>query len=132
MKKYLKLPLVIGAMIFAQQAVAYNPGMVEEACKKPKFSTFSLSEYKPPAKLEVAAESAFSFVISNWIDPTSIQLTAKGKKVPFTLVNKNSFFLVNSKIPAEYTGQFVRFDVQANARLGCRGLDGWLVKVAGK
>jgi hypothetical protein len=132
MKKQLKLMMVLGALSFAHNAVAYNPGMVEEVCKKPKFSTFSLAEYSKTEKLEVPAESAFSFTISNWIDPTTIKLTAKKKNVPFTLVNKNSFFLVNAKIPAEYTGQFVRFDVQATARLGCRGLDGWLVKVAGQ
>jgi hypothetical protein len=130
MKKYLQLTLVCAAMVFAHHAMAYNLGTVEEICKKPKFSNFSLSEYKASNKLEVPAESAFSFVISNWIDPTTIKLTAKKKNVPFTVVNKNSFFLVNAKIPAEYSGQFVRFDVQANARLGCKGLDGWLVKVA--
>lgn len=132
MKKYLKLIPVFMAMVFAHNAAAYDPGMVEEVCKKPKFSNFSLSQYKAEDKLEVPAESEFSFVISNWIDPNSIKLTAKQKKVAFTVTDKNSFFLVHSKIPAEYSGQFVRFDVQAHAKLGCKGLDGWLVKVVDK
>jgi hypothetical protein len=133
MKKSLKLILLSGAaMLFAHNALAYDPGMVEEQCKKPKFTSFSLTEYKAPEKQEVAAESAFTFAISNWIDPTSIKLLAKKKAVPFTVEDKNSFFLVESKIPAEYSGQFVRFDVIALARLGCKGLDGWLVKVAAK
>jgi len=132
MKKYLKRLLVFMTMIFAHNAVAYDPGMIEEVCKKPKFSNFSLAQYKAQDQLEVPAEADFSFVISHWIDPNSIKLTAKQQKITFTVVDKNSFFLVNAKIPAEYSGQFVRLDVQAHAKLGCKGLDGWLVKVAEK
>lgn len=132
MKKYLKPILLCGTLLFAHNVAAYDAGTVEEICKKPKFSSFSLSEYKTSNKQEVAAESAFSFVISNWIDPTTIKLTAKKKALPFTVTDKNSFFLVTAKLPAEYNGQFVRIDVQVNAKLGCKGLDGWLVKVAEK
>lgn len=132
MKKYLKSILLCGAMLFAHNVMAYDAGTVDEMCKKPKFSSFSLTEYKATNKQEVVAESDFSFVISNWIDPATIKLTAKKKPLPFTVTDKNSFFLVNAKLPAEYNGQFVRIDVQVNARLGCKGLDGWLVKIAAK
>ncbi len=132
MKKYLNLMVMLITMIFAHNAAAYNAGMVEELCKKPKFSSFSLSEYHAKDKLEVAAESDFSFVISNWIDPTTIKLTAKKKPLPFTVEDKNSFFLVHSKLLPEHKGQFVRLDVQVMAKLGCKALDGWLVKVAGE
>lgn len=130
MKKYLTSILLCGAILFAHNALAYDAGTVDDICKKPKFSSFSLAEYKATNKQEVPTESAFSFVISNWIDPTSIKLTAKKKPLPFTVTDKNSFFLVNAKLPAEYTGQFVRIDVQVTAKLGCKALDGWLVKVA--
>ncbi len=132
MKKKLPHLLIVGALVFSHPAMAYNPGTVEEQCAKPKFSSFSLSEYKSPDKLEVPAESAFSFRISNTIDPTTIKLLAKKKPIPFAVEDKNSFFLVKAQLPAEYNGQFVRLDVIANARLGCKGLDGWLVKVAAK
>ena len=132
MKKYLKTLLASVAIIFVNNAMAYDPGATQEACKKPKFSSFSLPEFNAPTKAEVPAESGFSFVISNWIDPTTIKLTAKKKPLPFTVTDKNSFFLVTAKLPAEYTGQFVRLDVQVHAKLGCKGLDGWLVKVAAK
>lgn len=130
--KKLKLILVLMTMIFTHNAVAYNAERTEEACKKPKFSSFSLSEYTNATKLEVPADSDFSFVISNWIDPTSIKLTAKKKPLPFTVEDKNSFFLVHTKLLPEHAGQFVRLDVQVTAKLGCKGLDGWLVKVAAK
>lgn len=130
MKKYLNLIMMFMTLIFTHDAAAYNAGMVEDVCKKPKFSSFSLAEYKNPDKLEVAAESDFSFVISNWIDPTTIKLTAKKKPLPFTVEDKNSFFLVHSKLLPEQKGQFVRLDVQVMAKLGCKALDGWLVKVA--
>lgn len=132
MKNYLKSILLCSALLFANNVMAYDAGTVDEMCKKPKFSSFSLQEYKASGKQEVAAESAFSFVISNWIDPATIKLTAKKKPLPFTVTDKNSFFLVNAKLPADYNGQFVRIDVQVTARLGCKGLDGWLVKVVGK
>lgn len=132
MKKSLKLSLLFAATVFTHNAVAYNPGMVEDVCKKPKFASFSLAEYKAPEKQEVAAESEFTFTISHSIDPTTLKLLAKKKSVPFTIENKDSFFLVKSKIPSEYNGQFVRFDAIVKSSLGCKGLDGWLVKVAPK
>lgn len=131
MKKHLNLILVFITMIFAHNAAAYNAEKTDEVCKKPKFTSFSLSEYHAKDKLEVPADSDFSFVISNWIDPTTIKLTAKKKPLPFTVEDKNSFFLVHSKLLPEHKGQFVRLDVQVTARLGCKALDGWLVKVAG-
>lgn len=131
MKKYLNLIVMLTTMSFAHNAVAYNAERTEETCKKPKFSSFSLSEYHAKDKLEVPADSAFSFVISNWIDPYSIKLATKKKPLPFTVEDKNSFFIVHSKLLPEHKGQFVRLDVQVTAKLGCKALDGWLVKVAG-
>jgi hypothetical protein len=130
MKKQLKQIMVCGAMLFAQHALAYNPGTVEEVCKKPKFTNFSLTEYEAPSKVQVPAQTDFSFAISNWIDPTTIKLATKDQKIPFTVENKNSFFLVHSKIPAQYTGKFVRLNAQATAILGCKSVIGWLIKVA--
>ena len=132
MKKYLNLMLIFITLIFTHNAKAYNAERTEETCKKPKFTSFSLQEYENVKKLEVIGESEFSFAISNWIDPTTIKLTAKKKPLPFKVEDKNSFFLVHSKLLPEHKGQFVRLDVQVTARSGCKGLDGWLVKVTDK
>lgn len=132
MKKYLNLTLALITLIFAQNVAAYEVERTEEVCKKPKFTSFSLAEYEAKEKKEVPSESAISFVISNWIDPTTIKLFVKKKPLPFTVENKNSFFLVHSKLLPEHNGQFVRLDVRVTARLGCKALDGWLVKVADK
>lgn len=129
--KKIRLPLlVLTALLFSHNALAYNAGSVDEVCKKPKFSSFSLAEFTAAKKLEVPPESDFSFTISSGIDPATLKLTAKKKSLPFTITDKNSFFLVTGKIPAEYTGQFVRMDVQVTSKLACKGLDGWLIKVA--
>ncbi len=132
MKKMLSPLFAVTTLFFAHNALAYNAGAVDEVCKKPKFSSFSLAEFTAKNKAEVAPESAFSFVISNNIDPSTLKISAKKKSLPVTVTDKNSFFLISGKIPAEYTGQFVRIDAQVTAKLGCKGLDGWLVKVSGK
>jgi hypothetical protein len=54
----------------------------------------------------------------------------KKKEVAYTVENKNSFYLIKSKIPAEYTGKFIRINGFVMAKLDCQGKDGWLVKVA--
>jgi hypothetical protein len=132
MKKILFPLAATAALLLTANVQAYNAGVVDEVCKKPKFTSFSLPEFSATNKVEVAPESAFSLMISNNVDPTTLKVSAKKKALPVTVTDKNSFFLVTGKIPAEYTGQFVRIDVQVTARLGCKGLDGWLVKVAAK
>jgi hypothetical protein len=132
MKKLLTYTLVLTTLLFTHYALAYEDSLGEQACKKPRFHSFSLPEYKNPEKLEVPANADFSFTTSNWLDPATLKLRIKNKSLMFTIEDKKSFFLVTGKIPAEYTGQFVRIDVIANALLGCKGLDGWLIKVANK
>lgn len=132
MKKYLKLTLAFMILTFAHSVAAYEVEISDKVCKKPKFTLFSLPEYTTQEKLEAPAGSDFSFVVSNWIDPNAIKLWAKKKPLPFTVENKNSFFVVHSKLLPEHNGQIVRIDVLAIAKLGCKGLDGWLLKVADK
>ncbi len=130
MRKILSSLFVLGGLFLTHSALAYNVGSVEETCKKPRFTSFSLAEFSAKNKQEVAPGADFSFTISNNIDPTTLKITAKKKALPVTITDKNSFFLVTGKIPMEYTGQFVRIDVQVHAKLGCKALDGWLIKVA--
>ncbi len=65
-------------------------------------------------------------------DPSTLRLTAKNKPLDYKIEDKNSFYRISSKIPAEYTGKFVRINAFVTAKLECRGKDGWLIKVMDK
>ncbi len=119
-------------LALAQPSYAYETGKPEEICKTPKILEFNLPEYAQPDKHEVAAESEFSFkVTGDGIHPEKVKVTAKGKALPLQTTQNSSFIGVKGKLPAEFTGEFVRFDVLVTADLGCRARGGWLVKVAG-
>lgn len=123
---------LIAAIFCVHSAWAYSPDDEEVVCKKPKFTDFSLKTYMAPDNIEVAPESEFSFRISAWIDPTTVTLAAKKKRLPFTIESNSSFHKIKAKLPAELTGQFVRIDTRAVALLGCDDQAGWLIKVANK
>lgn len=124
--------LFIAAALFTSTVCAYDPGQVEEVCKKPQFRDFSLPVYQEPEKTEVAPESTFSFMISPWTNPHTIKLTAKNQTIDYAVESNNSFHRVKAKLPATFNGLFVRINVSADAVLGCSGKDGWLIKVADK
>ena len=130
--KMLKLALFIAVVFFNGTATAYSPEELAQACKKPHFTDFNLTEYKAPDNIEIAPESEFIIKISAWADPSTIKLTAKKQALAFTVESNNSFHKVKAKLPASLNGNFVRIDVSAKAVLGCDNKDGWLVKVANK
>jgi hypothetical protein len=131
--KLLKAALLIAAVLFNGAAFAYSSeGETEEICRKPKFMSFSLPTYKAPEKIEVAPESEFTFMISPWSDPKTLQLTAKNQGLPFTVETTSSFHRIKAKLPAEFNGNFVRINASVKAVLGCGEQTGWLVKVAEK
>jgi hypothetical protein len=130
--KIIKPLLFITAVLVASTAIAYDPGQVEEACKKPQFRDFNLAVYEEPEKNEVAPESTLSFTVSSWANPHTFKLTAKNQNLDFTVESNSSFHRVKATLPAAFTGQFVRINVSANAILGCYDNAGWLVKVADK
>jgi hypothetical protein len=122
----------IALLLLANSAWAYSPPMSEDLCKKPKFTDFSLTEYNAATNAEVAAESAFFFKVSAWVDPKSIKVIAKGKELPITIDSTSTFHKVSLTIPTEMSGGFVRFNASATAILGCDQQHGWLIKVAAK
>ncbi|CAA9890558.1 conserved exported hypothetical protein [Candidatus Methylobacter favarea] len=126
----MKLAAVIAMVVFNDAAVAYSPEETEQECKKPRFREFDLPEYKAPENIEVKPESEFSFMVSPWADPTTIRLTAKKKKLDYTVESNSSFHRIKSKLPAGLNGQYVRIEVSVKAVLGCDEQGGWLVKVA--
>ena len=128
--KMFKSALFIAVVLFNGVAAAYSPEELEQACKKPRFTDFNLTEYKAPDNIEVAPESEFIIKISAWADPSTIKLTAKKQPLAFTVESNSSFHKVKAKLPPSLNGSFVRIDVSAKAVLGCSNKDGWLVKVA--
>ncbi|WP_431066902.1 hypothetical protein [Methylotuvimicrobium sp.] len=129
-KKLLKLTVFSIAASLANGAFAYSEDMDKPACKTPKFRDFNLPVYSAENKAEVAPESELMFTISNWIAPESVSVTAKGIPLEVEVENKNSFFRVSAKLPASLNGKFARINVRADAVLGCKGMDGWLIKIA--
>ena len=130
--KMFKSALFIAVVLFNGEAAAYSPEELEQACKKPHFTDFNLTEYKAPDNVEIAPESEFFIKISAWADPSTIKLTAKKQTLPFTVESNSTFHKVKAKLPAVLNGNFVRIEVSAKSVLGCGDKDGWLVKVADK
>jgi hypothetical protein len=130
--KMFKSVLFIAVVLFNGEAAAYSPEELEQACKKPHFTDFNLTEYKAPDNIEIAPESEFIIKISAWADPSTIKLTAKKQALAFTVESNSTFHKVKAKLPVSLNGNFARIDVSAQAVLGCDNKTGWLVKVADK
>ena len=124
--------LFIAATLLTSTVYAYDPGQVEETCKKPQFRDFNLPVYQEPDKTEVPPESKLIFTVSPWANPHTIKLTAKNQNLDFSIESNTSFHRVTATLPAALTGQFVRINVGATAVLGCHDKVGWLIKVADK
>ncbi len=122
---------VILGMFFTSSAFAYNAGNTGKDCKLPKFR-----DLNPPEKTatgpvpEVEPEAEVSFTVSGYADPTTIKAVARDQKLVLTIVDRNSFYLVSTKLPPEFTGKYARINLWAKAQSGpCVAKDGWLLKV---
>jgi hypothetical protein len=131
--KIAKSVLLMAVMLASGTAVAYSPEELEKECHKPKFTDFTLTEYKAPQLIETPAEAEFSFKVQAFTNPESIRLTIKKQPLAFTVESNSSFHKVKAKIPAEFTGKFARLDVRAKVIDGeCHEETGWLLKIADK
>jgi hypothetical protein len=128
--KIIKFTSVMAILLAAQTATAYEDEKVEDLCKKPKFTDFTLKEYVEPEKAEVPPESSFEFKVSAWSNPDTIRLTGKNEKIPFTVESNSSFHRIKAKLPASLTGKFVRVNAAVKAVLGCEEKEGWLIKIS--
>ncbi|MGR8941020.1 MAG: hypothetical protein ACU83V_05975 [Gammaproteobacteria bacterium] len=117
-------------LLATQTASAYEDEKTEVACKDPKFTDFTLPEYHEPEKKEVPPEAAFEFKVSAWSNPETIRLTGRDEKIPFTVESNSSFHRIKARLPASFTGKFVRINAAVKAVLGCEEKKGWLIKVA--
>ncbi|MGR9073184.1 MAG: hypothetical protein ACU833_08995 [Gammaproteobacteria bacterium] len=95
-------------------------------CDKPKFSRFN------PAHLEEVEPGAeFSFNGTGNVAANSVEVTVKGIKVDLQVEDKEFFYRFSGRLPESLKGTFARIDIKGNDKLGCKGSDGWLVKITG-
>ena len=131
--KLTKSVLLTALLLMNGATFAYSPDELEKECHKPKFTDFTLSEYKMPDQHQVAPETEFSFKVPAWTNKDAIKLTVKNQVIPFTVESNSSFHKVTSKIPAEFTGKFFRLNASAKVIEGvCHEETGWLLKVEDK
>ena len=131
--KITKIVLLMATLLASSSVFAYSPEDQNKQCHKPKFTDFTLKEYNANENNEVPAEAEFSFKLQAFTNPESIKMTVKNQPLPFTIESNSSFHKVSAKIPAEYSGKFLRIDARAKVTDGeCYETTGWLLKVANK
>jgi len=117
--------VILGITLFTGTALAYSTSNSDKECKKPKFRTF-----EPEHLSEVDPGSKISFHVSNWTDPTTIKAEARKIPLQINVVNKMNFFVVTANLPDSINGKYARIHLVAKSKEGgCRGQDGWLLKV---
>lgn len=89
-----------------------------------------VSKFLPGHMATVAPESEFSFMATGVQSPDQIVVTVKKIPVEITAEDKDSFFLVKGKLPAELKNVTARVNVKVNGKLPrCDAENGWLVKI---
>jgi hypothetical protein len=97
----------------------------ENACLKPQ-----LTKFLPANLATVAPGSAFSFLAFNVRKPEQIEVTVKTIPVKVTTEDKETFYLVKGKLPAELVNTTARINIKVNSKIPrCNGENGWLVKI---
>jgi hypothetical protein len=124
------LCMLIITLMGGNNAFGYGAELEKEICKKPKIYEFSLPEYKAPEKKEVAPETELLFKTSVWADVKKIKIEGKGIEIPYTADSNDSFHTIHAKLPAEFTGKYVRLSIRVPAILECVTKLGWLIKVS--
>ncbi|MEE9354047.1 MAG: hypothetical protein V3U75_00500 [Methylococcaceae bacterium] len=125
----LHLLLLVSALfvVIPQLSLAYGSGSATSSCPKPTFTNMT-----PPAKSVVTPGSEFSFTASKSTQIKTLQVTAKGEKVPVTSKpKKNGTFIVTGKLPSSITDGFARVSISAKSSATCQGTDGWLLQIGG-
>jgi hypothetical protein len=112
-----------GLLAFSGSA---NARFEKHVCSKPKFSAF-----KPGDRAEVAPGSTFSFRAPGDIAKNSVVATVKGIKVDLTVEDRTDFYYFKGSLPAELKDTYARIKVNGQVNLGCKGSNGWLIKITG-
>ena len=124
-----KSALLLTTLIFAQSVSAITPAEeTEKKCIKPKFRDFA-----PEHKSEVAPETEISFHINRFAEPEHIAASAKKIPMKVEVTDKQTFYYVTAKLPAELREGYARIHIEARSTEGdCVGQDGWLIKIVDK
>lgn len=90
-----------------------------------------LNKFMPANLATVAPGSAFSFWAFNVEKAEQIKVTVKTIPVEVTTEDKDAFFIVKGKLPAELVNTTARINIKVTAKNPkCNGENGWLVKIA--
>ncbi len=90
-----------------------------------------LNKFMPANLATVAPGSAFSFWAFNVEKPEQIKVTVKSIPVEVTTENKDAFYLVKGKLPADLVNTAARINIKVTAKSPkCNVENGWLVKIA--
>ncbi|MCK9606124.1 MAG: hypothetical protein M0R33_06685 [Methylomonas sp.] len=129
LSKSWKTAILLTGLAFAPLVSAITPAEeTDKKCIKPKFRDFS-----PAPKSEVAPETEISFHINRYADPLHIGASAKKIPMQVEITDKQTFYYVTAKLPAELRDGYARIHVEAKSTEGdCIGTDGWLLKISDK
>lgn len=122
-----KIFLGFAALVFACSVIAAEEEDDEKKknCKKPKFYDFT-----PKHLSVVAPESEISFKVARVKSPESVKVDTKKIPLKLTAENKDLYYLMSAKLPAELRGTYARVNVRAIGDGGCHVEDGWLLKIS--
>jgi len=118
------------AMAGASGHAGHTPGSGSGgggACVKAR-----LSKFQPGHMATVAPEAEFSFVVTGIQSPDQVDVSVKKIPVAITGEDKDSFYLIKGKLPADLKNVTARVNVKVNAKSPrCDAENGWLVKITG-
>ena len=98
----------------------------DNGCIKAKVSNF-----KPAHMDTIAPSGEFSATVSGSNGPGHIHVTIRDQPINVTVENKDTFYLVKGKLPAEFKNETVRIAISAKAKNSqCDNDTGWLLKVS--
>lgn len=96
------------------------------SCTKAK-----ISRYTPEHLATVHPGSEFSFFASGSKSPEHIHVKIKQQPIDITLEDKETFYLVKGKLPADIKNTVIRIAVTVKAKSSkCDAEGGWLLKVS--
>jgi hypothetical protein len=91
-----------------------------------------VSKFQPGHLATVAPEAEFSFMVTGIQSPDQVDVTVKTIPVEVTGEDKDSFYLIKGKLPAELKNVTARVNVKVNAKSPrCDAENGWLIKITG-
>lgn len=129
----IKLLGALTLMLLAETGWAQSTGHIghgggggDSGCIKAK-----ISRIQPEHLATVAPGAEFSFAASGSNGPGHIHVSILQQPVDITVEDKETFYLVKGKLPADIRNKTIRVSVQLKAKYSkCDAEGGWLLKVS--